>query len=283
MKKLSLLTLCIASTTSNSIIGAETSEFSITPVALNSENNNGSALGLKYELNHKFHIFEEKNDNNISDDNNTPINAEEVENEIYGKTGYLQYAITGSWTVDKKENPLTTSTAKIEGGYGDFQNGYEFIITGFTGLEGNQDYSNKNKVYGIKSGGIYSFDKNNRGRFIDLTIAYEQVDASEDDERMAITNDDKFNRLSGEFHANYKLKNIGASKTSITSLQLNYKYYKELDAPITIQDNNTDVLSLTSFVIKFSKGFYAAYSTGSLPFDKKDNKIFEVGFSQTLF
>lgn len=255
--------------------------FKITPVILDSENDNGSVLGLKYVLSNRIDFSNGKSGSHV-DNSDGPVNLQDID-EIYGKTGFYKYSVEGIWTVDEMNNPLSTSHAKIEGGYGDFQNGYEFWLSGIAGLEGNQDYSNRNEVYGLKAGGHYSFDKLNRGTFIDLSIMYEQVDASEDDERMSITDDDEFDRLSSELQINYKIKNLGASDTSITSLQFNYRYYSEIDAPALVKTNNMDVHALKTYMIKFNKGLYIAYSTGSLPFDKQDDQVLEIGFSHSLF
>lgn len=261
----------------NVAVGAE--GFSIAPVMLDSEDNAGSTIGLKYDVADTIQFFQKEE---IAEAGEGPIGEDDID-EIYGKTGFIKYKLDGVWTVDKAENPFSTSNAKIEGGYGDFQDGYEIGVSVFAGLEGDQDYSDRNKVYGLKAIGHYSFDENNAGTFIDLSLAYAQVDASEDDERKLITDDDEFDRLEGEIQASYKIKKLGTQQTSITSLQFNYRYYKELDAPVAIESTNVDVHKLATYMIKFNKGLYVAYSTGSLPFDKQDDKIFEIGFSQTLF
>lgn len=268
--------VCVTSLCSSAVLAEG---LSVTPVMLDSDDNSGSILGLKYELSDDVQFFQEE----AGEVGDGPIGEEEIDDEIYGKSGFIKYKLDGTWTVNKDENPLSTSNAKFEGGYGNFQDGYEIGASGFAGLEGNQDYSDRNKVYGLKAFGHYSFDENNAGTFIDLSLAYEQVDASEDEERMLVTDEDEFDRLSGEIQISYKMKKLGTSKTSITSLQFNYRYFKEMDAPDVIENTNTDSYKLATYMIKFNKGLYAAYSTGSLPFDKQDDKIFEIGFSQTIF
>ena len=272
-----IIVLCIVSTMSQVAVGEK--EFTVTPVMLDSDNNSGSTIGLKYEIGDKVNFFEDKNNSEINDGQ---IVVEEIDT-IYGKSGFIKYNLNGVWTVDEDNNPISTSNARIEGGYGNFQDGYEIEISVFSGLEGNQDYSDRNKIYGLKAGGHYSFDKNNTGTFIDLSVGYEQVDASEDEGRKLITNDDEFDRLSGELQASYKIKELGTSKTSVTSLQFNYRYYKEMDASDSVRNSNTDIHKFATYMIKFNEGLYAAYSTGTLPFDRQDDKILEIGFSQTLF
>jgi hypothetical protein len=56
-----------------------------------------------------------------------------------------------------------------------------------------------------------------------------------------------------------------------------------VDAPDIIRDNDWDRYALATFLLRFHKGLYLAYSSGTLPFDKQNDKIFSIGFSQNIF
>ncbi|BCD99844.1 hypothetical protein [Marinagarivorans cellulosilyticus] len=252
--------------------------YTISPVMLDSENSSGSSLGLKYDFSRTYKF--DGSDATVGDDQITPRQIDEA---IYGPYWFTKYRVNGVWTPDEIENPLATSNAKLKVGWGRFQKGYEFGASGIGGFEGDQDFSNRQNLYGLELYLFSSFSENDNGTFADISVNFEQIDASDDKNRAVLTDVSEFDRLSGEFTFSYKLEGNFASKTSITSMQFNYRYFAEQDAPDAIEATGLDTYKLATYLIKFEKGLYVAYSTGALPFDKIDDRVFEVGFSQTLF
>jgi hypothetical protein len=273
--------LCASALLPHSAVAADTISFTLAPVALDSKEGGGSAIGIQYELADEFR-FASKGTGNEDNSGSEPLNPDQDLSGLYGRSGFVKFDADGTWTVDKEDNPASTAQAKIVAGYGSFQEKNSLDLGGFVGLEGDQDYENRNTLYGVELGGHYSFTED-ASTYATFFLDYGQVDASGDEERMALTGDDSYDRFSGELQLSYGLQKLGTAMTSIISLQLNYRYYQEVDAPDIIRDNDWDRYALATFLLRFHKGLYLAYSSGTLPFDKQNDKIFSIGFSQNIF
>jgi len=276
-----IFVLCASALVPHYAVAADTSSFTLAPVALDSKEGGGSSIGIKYEIAGAFRFGSSKagNEDNAGSE---PLDPAQELSGLYGRSGFLKYGVDGTWTVDKEDNPASTAQAKIIAGYGSFQEKASLDLGGFVGLEGDQDYENRNTLYGVELGGYYGFAED-ASTYATFFLDYGQVDASGDEERMALTGDDTYDRFSGELKLSYGLQKLGTARTSLISLQLNYRYYQELDAPDIIRDNDQDRYALATFLLRFHKGLYLAYSSGTLPFDKQNDKIFSIGFSQNIF
>lgn len=273
--------LCASALVPHYAVAADAAVFTVAPVAMDSKEGGGASIGIKYEIadEYRFGSSEAGNEHSTGSE---PLNPAQDLSGLYGRSGFVRFDADGTWTVDKEDNPASTAQAKIVAGYGSFQEKTSLDLGGFVGLEGDQDYENRNTLYGVELGGHYSFT-DDASTYATFVLGYGQVDASGDEERMALTGDDTYDRFSGEVQLSYGLQELGTAKTSIISLQLNYRYYQELDAPDVIRENDRNRYALATFLLRFHKGLYLAYSSGTLPFDKQNDKIFEIGFSQNLF
>ncbi len=160
---------------------------------------------------------------------------------------------------------------------------YVFSLAATAGLEGDQSFENQQSTYGIT--GIYS-----RADFPTLRLDYEKVDAGENEERMALTDEDTYDRYSAELGYRYQLiDNQGAS----TWLYLSYRYFKEISAPDSIKEAELDEFDFMSVSIMFPSkilGFvetdkinlYIRYTDGKLPFDRQSDKAIQLGFSTNI-
>lgn len=160
---------------------------------------------------------------------------------------------------------------------------YVLSIGGTAGLEGDQNYDSQQSTYGIR--GIYS-----RGNFPSLRLDYEKVDAAKNEERMALTDKETYDRFSAELGYRYQLiKNQGAG----TWLYLSYQYFEEMSAPASIKQAGLDKFDFMSASIRFPAtvlGFvdtdqinlFIRYTKGQLPFDRQSDSAVQLGFSTNI-
>lgn len=70
---------------------------------------------------------------------------------------------------------------------------------------------------------------------------------------------------------------------SITAFEFNYRYFLENNAPAVIKAAEIDKHQLATVRLGLKNDLFLAYSTGKLPFDKKNNQMLQIGFSYKLF
>ncbi|MGD8926260.1 MAG: hypothetical protein PVG20_05390, partial [Thioalkalispiraceae bacterium] len=63
------------------------------------------------------------------------------------------------------------------------------------------------------------------------------------------------------------------------TFEINYRYFQEINAEQAIKDADLDNFRLVTYRLGFKNNLYVAYSSGELPFNQRDNQIYEVGFS----
>ena len=82
--------------------------------------------------------------------------------------------------------------------------------------------------------------------------------------------------------SNYGRLNVEVSfKTPIGSdanFAANFRYFKELGASQGVKAANLDEQVFFTSALTLSNGLFASYSTGRLPFDARDDQIYELGF-----
>lgn len=175
-------------------------------------------------------------------------------------------------------------THRIDELVNDPRQSYVLSASVTAGLEGDQGYHNKQSTYGFR--GVFS-----RDMFPSVRLDYEKIDASNDDIRMALTNDQNYDRLSGELGYRYPLfKSDGYN----TWFYISYRYFKELSAPDSIKAANLDEFDFVSASIRFPARllgfiekndhnfFYFRYTDGQLPFDRQSDKSLQLGFSTNM-
>lgn len=167
-------------------------------------------------------------------------------------------------------------------------------------LESNQDFSQKQYVYGAQLGFdlkawnpnstlanlnifdwpfavirvLTGFDKylSPRGSTIPtILLGLDQVNPSDDPFRDMIDNNSSFPR----FRAEVSFKTPISESAFFVS---NFRYYKEIDASSEIRMANIDEFVFFSFTLTLSNGLYISYTTGRLPLDFADDQVYALGF-----
>ncbi|MDH5178694.1 MAG: hypothetical protein OEZ39_16690 [Gammaproteobacteria bacterium] len=249
------------------------------PVMIESKELNTTTLGLKYEIKDTYHFGGKPT---ATTTEGQTVTFGDIKEATHGGNGYVGFDANGTWTVDKADNPTSTSTAALKAGYHNFQGNFS-LDTGLDyKLEGDQDYSEKNSMYGLFLDSYYSFTRD-RSTYVIMGLGYDKIDAAEDSGRTALTTTDTYDRFSVDLLLKYSLEKLNKKKYGITSLELKYSYYEEVDAPAAIVNANLDTFNSRTFVINFNRGLYVAYSSGNLPFDKQNDRVFQIGFDQNLF
>ena len=123
-----------------------------------------------------------------------------------------------------------------------------------------------------------------------LRVTIDQVDASENEMRSMLTDDDSFSRISGELGFRTLVARIGSTGVRFSG---SYRYFHEFDAPDAIEDAGLDSFDYYSLRLIFPFGVPAAggnedeagnaifvrYVDGQLPFDLQEDEAVQVGFS----
>ena len=99
-----------------------------------------------------------------------------------------------------------------------------------------------------------------------------------DEERRALVIDDNYWRLRGEINIGYKI-DAGAQNLL---LAWNYRYFRELDAPTIVANAGLDSHKLSNVKLTFlnskNRDIFMSYSTGRLPFDHAEDRVYKIGF-----
>lgn len=168
------------------------------------------------------------------------------------------------------------------------------------GLESNQDFSQKQYVYGAHLGVdlkawnrnstlanlnifdwpftvirvLTGYDKNlsPRGSTIPtILVGIDQVNPADDSLRVMVEDDSAYPRFRGEI----------SFKTPISKsadFVANFRYYKEFGASSAVKTANIDEFQYFTYALTLSNGLYVSYTTGKLPFDAKNDQVYELGF-----
>jgi hypothetical protein len=177
-------------------------------------------------------------------------------------------------------------------------------ITG--GLESNQDFSKKQYAYGIQLnlGAKAWNDKNALAQlnFFDypfvitrwltktdesfspygatiptVQFSLDYVKPQQDIGREMLTGNLKgYSRFHFETGFRTLLADI---KNQAIFFNAGFRYYKEFNAPAAVKLVNLDRFSYFALSITSSAGLFISYSNGRLPFDAKDDAVYELGFN----
>jgi|SRR3989338_958732 len=244
------------------------SSIDFNPIVIDSKNGTGATVGIEYKFKGEFaKDFSSKDTGGI--DPNATIS-----------TAVIGYSGSGTVAASKDRNPKnfleflldaklrysTPTTGTVTGGL-------------FSKYETNQSFSNKQLVYGLGATyGKYAFLGSND--FVSLDANYGRVDPKGDTERQAALGGATLNsyyRWNLEFLYMYPLK-----WNAIDTVEFNYRYFLENNAPTVIKGAGIDKHDLATLRIGLKNDLFVAYSTGKLPFDRKNDQIFQIGFSYKL-
>lgn len=173
------------------------------------------------------------------------------------------------------------------------------------GLESNQDFTKTQNSFGVRFGaGLKSWDKNNiasRLNIIDypfelirrisrydgnihtgitipsLLLGFDYVNPLKDTIRKNIEGELKpFPRMNIEIGFRTVLAEVSSQVLYFNS---SFKYFNEIGASSRLKKNNYNDFSYFTASLTTSGGLYVSYSRGKLPFDRKNDAVYEIGFN----
>lgn len=182
-------------------------------------------------------------------------------------------------------------------------------IKGKLGYETNQDFSKQQFAPGILIGlGAKGWNKNEALRYLnilDYPFAFirlltgtdktftvygatfpsfiaglDYVVPGKDKERKAlIGNEDPFSRLRFEAAFKTRVAHIGKS---IFNFSADYRWYNELNAADAIKNSGLARSHFFVAAIESGTGLFISYTAGKLPFDRKNDQVYALGFKYDL-
>lgn len=168
------------------------------------------------------------------------------------------------------------------------------------GLESNQDFSQKQYVYGAQLGfDLKAWNRNSTlatlnifdwpfavirvltGYDKDLSplgstiptvlVGIDGVNPEDDSLRAMVEDDSIYPRFSAEVSFKTPISKSAA-------FVANFRYYKELGASSAVKTANIDEFLYFTSAVTLSNGLFVSYTTGKLPFDAKNDQVYELGF-----
>jgi len=258
--------LSVALGVSHAEQGTDT-KFEINPVVIDSKNGTGSTLGIEYKLKGDL----------LSKSFGSKDSGEELDPNATIGSAVIGYSANGTVATSEDRNPKNFLEFQLDTKLRFSYSGKGTLLGGiFAKYETDQSFDNKQFVYGL--GGTYGkyavFAEND---FISFDANYGRVDAKDDDERKQALGGaslDPYYRWNFEF-----LYMIPIQSTAVTALELNYRYFKENSAPTAIKNAEIDEHQLATIRVGLKYDLFVAYSAGKLPFDRKNDQIFQLGYS----
>ena len=90
---------------------------------------------------------------------------------------------------------------------------------------------------------------------------------------------DAYSRLRFEIGFKTRVARIGKEVLHFSS---DFRWYKELNADQIIKDNRLDRSTFFVAAIESNSGLFVSYTTGKLPFDKRNDQVYSLGFKYDL-
>ena len=243
------------------------SSFEFNPVVVDSKNGTGSTVGVEYKFkgNLLTKSFDSKESSNVLDPNAT------IGSAVIGYSG------SGTVAASKDRNPKNFLEFQLDAKLRYSGPGKGTVLGGiFAKYETNQSFTNKQFVYGL--GGTYGkyavFGEND---FVAFDANYGRVDPKGDVERKSALGSapiDPYYRWNLEF-----LYMVPIRSATVKSVEFNYRYFLENNAPAAIKSAALDEHQLGTIRIGLKNDFFLAYSAGKLPFDRKNTQIIQLGVS----
>lgn len=116
--------------------------------------------------------------------------------------------------------------------------------------------------------------------FPSFLFGLDYVMPTQDDERQELLGSlDPFTRL--RFEAGFKTRVAQVGNEAI-HFSANYRWYKELNAGAAIREADLQRFSFFVAAIESSSGLFVSYTTGKLPFDRRNDQIYAIGFKYDL-
>ena len=108
-----------------------------------------------------------------------------------------------------------------------------------------------------------------------VTVGIGIVDPAEDEDRKAAGGDlDPFPRFDAE--ASFKTPVVRIKDTEV-QFTASYRYYREIGAEKKVKDAGLDEFDFLALTLGPANGPFVRYGRGQLPFDQRDQNVFELG------
>lgn len=242
----------------------------LSPVVIDTQDGQGATLGLEFLAKGTL----------ISKDFSTNDTGDEFDLEAQVGDLQLEYQARGTLAADRDRNPKDFIDGTVMLNYY-FQKDFGTFSGGaFVSYETDQDFDDKQSVYGIR----VTYGKMHvpfRNDVFAVDVGRGQIDPTDDAERsvaLGTTSLDKYYRTDLEVVYIHTLN----WKDLVQSIEFNYRYFRESSPPAAVAAADLDRHQLITYRIGLPKDLFIAYSTGKLPFDRRDDHIFEIGLSYKL-
>ena len=247
--------------------------FTVSPALLTgSSGSSGTTLGLNYN-------FLKTYSTTIGGDESKgekTVTKEEVEN---AKIWDLKAQITARGTLGASASDVSNKMNDFAlSGLFSYDTKWAYIEGGATATyETDQSTDDRDAMYGaaVAVGKLNVFGV---GDYLFLYANYGTVNPTGDTQRQ---------KLVGTL-TNYRRANLEGSysysvnSTLLSSIEFDYRYYKEESPPAAIQAAGLDVNKLWLIRLNFQK-YFIEYANGSLPFDQQSSRSVKVGWSTDFF
>jgi len=251
----------------------------ISPILLDTQDGEGTTLGLEFEFSGGRHFTKSNEDPNAA-------TFEDIDKLRYSGLA-ATYKVSGTVAADEDRNPKDFINALIDLQYKSSNPDALGTITGgaFLKFESDQSFEDQQLVYGIgvTYGKLAIFGDLD---FFGIDLRRGQVDPKEDESRQAVlgtTSLEKYYRNELEILYMFPIKeSIPVIGKMVESFEFNYRYYQESGAPDVIESAKLDRFFLRTFRLNLEHDLFLAYSNGKLPFDVKEDDFFTLGFSYNL-
>jgi hypothetical protein len=144
-------------------------------------------------------------------------------------------------------------------------------------FETDQSLDHKQSMYGVAASHTYGY--------FGLGITYGEVKPNKDEDRQKLVgNLDKFKRWNVELAFSMPIGNPfekadSASFVKLRSIEAGYRHYQEVGAAAAIKAAGKDRNRLGVVRVNFEGDYFLQYAKGSLPFDVRGDRSWQVGWT----
>jgi hypothetical protein len=249
--------------------------FSIRPAILDSSNGTGSTLGLEFQGSGT------PVSQNINEFNPTGLIGEAITGKFE-----LKYDASGTVAADADRNPKDFLNAMLTASYVLGSSQYGSIKVGaFSRYEADQTFKSKQFVYGASLTYVKLGIFTQVADWVAVDVRRGRVDPNGDKAREAALGTSSLPQyyrddFEADYHYDVRWKLVDAIQ--LESVELSYLYFLETAPPAQVEAAGLDRHHLATLRINFANNIFVAYSRGRLPFDKTNDKIYEIGLSYKL-
>lgn len=242
------------------------------PALIDAKDSSGATLGLNYELNKQFKFWQNTKTGVGSSD--VPENSDQT--PLHG--GLFLLKGQGTVTASRGSNPNKLLDLSAQLGVHRSGGGLGYTQLGAVGtFETDQGFEHKQSLFGLSVSHTLGY--------FGLGLTYAEVKPNKDEDRQKLVgNLNKFKRWNAELAFSMPIHNPyetadSSALVKFRSIEAGYRHYQEIDAPSAIKTAGKDRNRLGLVRLNFDGDFFLQYSKGSLPFDQKSERAWQVGWT----